>query len=113
MNSTPQSDWQEIDTIFDAVLDAPESDRERIIRARGGTNGPLAERLRDLLNAASGGEDILENPSFDGIDELDIGPLSHPLGKRIGKYVVSSLIGQGGMGSVYLARRDDKEFQQT
>ncbi|MEO7658763.1 MAG: protein kinase, partial [Pyrinomonadaceae bacterium] len=112
MDRTPQSEWQEIDIIFDDVLDAPESVREKIIRARCGDNEPLAERIRELLHAASSGDDILEDPSLEGIAELDVGPLSHPVGKRIGKYVISSLIGQGGMGAVYLGEREDKEFRQ-
>ena len=112
MDRTPQSEWEKIDRIFDDVLDAPELDREGIIRARCGDNEPMAERLRELLNAASGGDDILEDPSLQGIAELEVDLFSHPVGKRIGKYVISSLIGQGGMGSVYLGERVDKEFRQ-
>ncbi len=113
MDKTSPSEWQKIDAIFDDVLDGPESEREKIIRDRCGGDEPLARRIRDLLDAASRGDDSLEDPSFDGmIDELDVDPLSHPIGKRIGKYAITGLIGQGGMGAVYLCEREDKEFRQ-
>ena len=113
MDRSSPNEWLKIDAIFDVVLDAPESDRETIIRDRCGGDELLAERVRELLTAANIGDDIFDEPSFDGtIDELDVDPLSHPLGKRIGKYTISGLIGQGGMGSVYLGERDDKEFRQ-
>lgn len=34
------------------------------------------------------------------------------IGQRIGKYEITSMIGQGGMGSVFLASRADGEFEQ-
>jgi serine/threonine-protein kinase len=34
------------------------------------------------------------------------------IGQRIGKYEITSMIGQGGMGSVFLANRADGEFEQ-
>ena len=113
MNKTPQSDWQQIDAIFDDVLDAQEHEREKIIRARCGKNAELTRRVRELLMAAANDDDVFDDPSFSGIiEELDVDPLSHPIGKRIDKYTVNRLIGQGGMGSVYLGERDDKEFRR-
>ena len=113
MDKTTQSDWQQIDSIFDDVLDAAESDREAIILARCGNNVEFVKRVRALLEAADINDDIFEDPSFEGlIDDLDVDPLLHPIGKRIGKYAVCSVIGQGGMGAVYLCERDDKEYRQ-
>ena len=34
------------------------------------------------------------------------------IGQNIGKYEITSLIGQGGMGCVFLAKRIDGEFEQ-
>ena len=113
MDKTSPSEWQKIDAIFDDVLDSPESEREKLICDRCGGDEKLARRLRDLLYAASRGDDSLEDPSFGGmIEELDVDPLSPPICKRIGKYAITRLIGQGGMGAVYLGERDDKEFRQ-
>ena len=89
MDKTPQSDWKKIDAIFDDVLDAAESDREEIVLVRCGDNAEFAERVRALLKAANVNDDTFENPSFDDlIEDLDVDPLSHPIGKRISKYTV-------------------------
>ena len=34
------------------------------------------------------------------------------IGKRIGNYLITSLIGEGGMATIYKAKRDDNEFER-
>jgi len=69
------------------------------------------ERLRAtveaLLHADEKAGDFLESPVVDPNVTLDTSPSIEGLGTRIGRYELLELIGEGGMGLVYLA--DQKE----
>ena len=60
------------------------------------------------------GEEPETEPNEDATRELSAGdPRSKSgSGRRIGPYRVIKTLGQGGMGSVYLAERDDPSFRQ-
>jgi hypothetical protein len=58
---------------------------------------------------------FLEKPLLAGIDVADIGAVSEAephVGRMLGPYLIEECIGRGGMGTVYLARRADQEFER-
>ena len=96
--------WQRIELIFHAVLDTPEHSRmEFLLNSCGGDTALLAE-LQDLLFA-------LEDQKRFRLPANAIEPQGR-LGETVGGYKLDTELGQGGMGTVYLAHRADGEFEQ-
>jgi hypothetical protein len=100
--------------LIDGVLDLPKGERlawlekncddvelrsrvlNRVVAAElgvGGLQSPAAEKAADLVASASD-------------DQEDL------VGRRFGPFRIERHIGSGGMGVVYLTRRDDEHFEQ-
>ncbi len=108
---SPNTDrWQEIKSIFFAVLETPEDQVEEILNDRCGADRWLRQRLDDMLAAHRLESSLLDRP-------VPTPPqLTHPAalapGDRVGAYRIRSILGQGGMGFVYSASRADDQFQK-
>ena len=99
---------QQLLAAFDAVADVPLAQREAAIQALGLECPELERELRALLDrdAETGPLDASLSGQIqpllrEALPELDPAPA------QIGPYAVLRLLGEGGMGRVYLARRSD------
>ena len=98
--------WREISAYLDQVLELSIEERPTWLESVRRKNPALAADLHDLLE---------EQQALDKERFLEHGP-SIPAsqgslaGQALGAYVLVSPIGQGGMGSVWLARRNDRRF---
>ena len=100
---TPER-WQRMELIFHAVIQTPEPDRaEFLLRSCEGDDALFVE-LQNLLLAFE------DEKQF----RLPAGAMESKgrLGETIGGYKLDAELGQGGMGTVYLAHRADGEFEQ-
>ncbi len=100
MELTPEL-WRRVKGIASDALDRPEAERDAFVATVCGGDELLRREVASLLHstAAAGTARYLELPP------IAASPL--PPGTRIGAYRLVGELGAGGMGAVYLARRDD------
>ncbi len=106
--------WHKIKEVFHTASSLPPDERPEFLeRACQGDSDIRAEveRLLDSINQAN---DFLESPHDDfrpilgGVTNFD----EMVAGQQIGPYQIVNVIGEGGMGVVYLARRADGTFKK-
>ncbi len=106
--STPSPDrWQQISPYLDHALSLSEDERTAWLKALREGRPDLADVLEELLeeHRALAQEEFLEHAPLRPPNESSTG-------QTIGAYTLISRIGQGGMGSVWLAERSDGRFRR-
>jgi eukaryotic-like serine/threonine-protein kinase len=100
--------WREVSPYLDHALSLAQSEREHWLESFRVERPELAELLQRLLaeHRALAGEHFLERPPARPQVE---GSLE---GLEVGSYRLVSVIGAGGMGSVWLAERRDGRFER-
>ncbi|MBI4472130.1 MAG: serine/threonine protein kinase, partial [Acidobacteria bacterium] len=98
--------FRQIRNLFDAALERDQESRNAFLKEACQGDEELLMEVGKLL--ASHGEPT------SWIDESVLGePLPRMEGKRVGPYEILRQLGEGGMGSVYLAARADGAYRKT
>ena len=109
---TPER-WERVKEVFSAASALREQARTRYLDEACEGDSQLRAEVASLLDAHNHADAVVDRPAaayvrsaalFTGSDRR--------IGQRIGAYEIVALIGHGGMGEVYRARRVDAEYDK-
>ena len=100
--------WQEIQALFHEAADRPETEWRRFLESRCGPDDALVREVLILLKEDERGSSLLDEDvgriASQVLDDFGSGELPF---QRFGPYAIQKVLGEGGMGTVYLAARED------
>jgi eukaryotic-like serine/threonine-protein kinase len=98
--------WQQVDSLFQRSSEVDPSERTAFLNEACGEDLELQNEVERLLAHATKTLGLLKTPVEEAARELTF------IGRRIGSYVLLRVLGEGGMGRVFLAARADEQYQQ-
>src|SRR5262245_49814959 len=102
MVEAQQAYWHQVEQLFHRSLELPADRRRDFLEEATGGDSHLVNEVLGWLSANEGSPFILESPQANTL----------PAGTHLGLYELERILGAGGMGTVYLAHRADKQFHK-
>jgi len=105
--------WQLVKDVFSAACELDASERNRYLDETCAGDAALRAEVVSLLDAHNQTDAVIDRPAaaYVGGGEVFAGS-DRRIGQRIGAYEIVALIGHGGMGEVYRARRVDAQYDK-
>src|ERR1022692_10378 len=108
MPTLSPDDWKALSPYLDQALAMSEDERVEWLRSLGHADNVLAAQLTELLDEHK----VLAQEGFLERGHVSLPTSSGLAGQTLGPYTLISQIGEGGMGSVWLAERNDGRFER-
>lgn len=104
--------WSRIQELFARAIELPEADRPEFIDRECGDEARLRAELMDLLaaDARDSSHRLLTNALGAAIDATTRDRREALIGRVLGNYRLTAVLGHGGAGTVYLAERADRQY---
>lgn len=105
--------WNAVLDVVDAVLERPPEERFQYLN-QACLEPEIRRRVESLILSYGQAGEFLEEPALAG-QQNPMGEEENAeswTGRHIGSYQIVEMIGQGGMGAVYRAVRDDDQYQK-
>ena len=116
-----REEWRRIKTVAAGALEQPEEARGAYLSSSCGEDDALRVAVESLLESTAKATPLFESPAvliggaralaeaFERFDRIE----TSRVGERIGSYRLVRDLGGGGMGSTYLAHRDDEAYERA
>ena len=104
--------WLRVKDVFSAASALGEPQRTQYLNEACGDDAQLRAEVDSLLAAHNQADAVVDRPAAAYVSGAPWLGTDHRIGQRVGAYEIVALIGHGGMGEVYRARRVDAEYDK-
>ncbi|MBN7815656.1 serine/threonine-protein kinase [Algoriphagus pacificus] len=103
--------WKKVERLFHQLTESDSEQKSEILDILSKEDPEVYEVLLELLESDAQGHPIFAETPQHIFEKLE--NESSLIGENIGAFRLKSIIGNGAMGSVFLAERNDGQFEQT
>ena len=102
-----QAEWQRIRALFSAAMALPADERSAYLDAQCASDPELRAQVEALLASAD-----VADADYASVVQRVAADAAQDMPAVVGPYRLLQILGEGGMGRVYLAERTDEQFEQ-
>lgn len=99
----PDEHWHNLKQIFHAALALPAGERAAFIAESAKGDDSLRQSIESLLESHEETNSFLDAPAYEAAAEMLVDRATLREGQMVAHYKIIALLGEGGMGRVYLA----------